>query len=205
MAVLLWVAGVALVVIGIAGIVFPALPGTVLIFAGLLLAAWADGFTRVGAWTLALVGVLGALSYTVDFVAAALGARHVGASPRAVVGAGLGTLLGIPFGLPGVLIGPLVGAVLGELSLHRQFGRAAGCRRGRGDRVSDRHRRQGRARVRDDRDLSGGAVLVLTALISSSQESALVGALPTRAGSRTLRTLRPDSRLIERIVGEYSR
>jgi uncharacterized protein len=126
MAVLLWVAGVALVVIGIAGIVFPALPGTVLIFAGLLLAAWADGFTRVGAWTLALVGVLGALSYTVDFVAAALGARHVGASPRAVVGAGLGTLLGIPFGLPGVLIGPLVGAVLGELSLHRQFGRAAG-------------------------------------------------------------------------------
>jgi uncharacterized protein YqgC (DUF456 family) len=126
MTVLLWVAGAVLVAIGVAGIVFPALPGTVLIFAGLLLAASADGFTRVGVWTLLLIGIIGAASYTVDFVAAALGARHVGASPRAVVGAGLGTLLGIPFGLPGVLVGPLVGAVLGELSVHRQFGRAAG-------------------------------------------------------------------------------
>jgi len=126
MSVLLWIAGVALVVIGIAGIVFPALPGHVLIFAGLLLAAWADNFARVGPWTLVVIGVIGAASYAVDFVAAALGARHVGASRSAVVGAGLGTLLGIPFGLPGVVFGPLVGAVLGELSVNRQLGRAAG-------------------------------------------------------------------------------
>jgi uncharacterized protein YqgC (DUF456 family) len=125
-AILLWIVGVALVGIGIAGIVFPALPGHVLIFTGLLLAAWANDFTRVGPWTLAVIGILGAASYTVDFVAAALGARHVGASRSAVVGAGLGTLLGIPFGLPGVVLGPLVGAVLGELSVNRQFGRAAG-------------------------------------------------------------------------------
>jgi len=122
----LWIAGVALVVIGIAGIVFPALPGHVLIFAGLLVAAWADDFTRVGPWTLMVIGAIGAASYAVDFVAAALGARHVGASRSAVVGAGLGTLLGIPFGLPGVVFGPLVGAVLGELSVNRQLGRAAG-------------------------------------------------------------------------------
>ena len=100
--------------------------GHVLIFAGLFLAAWADDFTRVSGWTLAVIGVVAALSYTVDFVAAALGAKRVGASPRAVIGAGLGTLLGIPFGLPGVFLGPLVGAVLGELSVHRQWKRAAG-------------------------------------------------------------------------------
>ena len=126
MSIVLWIVGMLLVVAGIAGIVFPALPGHVLIFAGLLLAARADNFTRVSAWTLALIGVIGALSYTVDFVAAALGAKRVGASPRAVAGAGLGTLLGIPFGLPGVLLGPLVGAVLGELTVHRRWGRAAG-------------------------------------------------------------------------------
>jgi uncharacterized protein YqgC (DUF456 family) len=91
----------------------------------LLLAAWADGFTRVGGWTLLLIGVIGALSYTVDFVAAALGAKHVGASRQAVVGAALGTLLGIPFGLPGVIFGPLAGAVVGEYSAHRRMGRAA--------------------------------------------------------------------------------
>ena len=124
MTVLLWTLAIALVGVGLAGIVFPALPGTVLIFAGLLLAAWAEGFTRVGVWTLVLIGVLGAISYTVDFVAAALGAKHVGASPRAVVGAALGTLLGLPFGLPGVLFGPLIGAVLGEFSAHRNIRRA---------------------------------------------------------------------------------
>ena len=126
MSIVLWTIGVLLVIAGIAGIVFPALPGHVLIFAGLFLAAWADGFTRVSGWTLALIGVIGALSYTVDFVAAALGAKRVGASGRAVVGAGLGTLFGIPFGLLGVLFGPLVGAVLGELTVHRQWARAAG-------------------------------------------------------------------------------
>ena len=126
MSIVLWIVGMLLVIAGIAGIVFPALPGHVLIFAGLFLAAWADNFTRVSGWTLALIGVIAAISYTVDFVAAALGAKRVGASPRAVVGAGLGTLLGIPFGLPGVVLGPLAGAVLGELSVHRQWGRAAG-------------------------------------------------------------------------------
>ena len=125
MTVLLWIIGVLLVVIGVAGIIFPALPGTVLIFAGLLVAAWAEGFSRVGVWTLVLIGVLGAVSYTVDFVAAALGAKHVGASPRAVFGAAAGTLFGLPFGLPGVIFGPLAGAVIGELTSRIDMRRAA--------------------------------------------------------------------------------
>ena len=124
MTLLLWILGSALVAVGLAGIVFPALPGTVLIFAGLLVAASADGFRRVGVFTLILIGIIGILSYTVDFVAAALGAKHVGASKRAVVGAALGTLLGLPFGLPGVIFGPLVGAVLGEWSANRDMLRA---------------------------------------------------------------------------------
>ena len=124
MTVLLWGVGLMLVVAGLAGIVFPALPGTILIFGGLLLIAWADGFARVGAGTLVLVGVIGAASYTVDFVAAALGARRIGASRLAVAGAALGTLLGLPFGLPGVIFGPLAGALLGELLAHRDLARA---------------------------------------------------------------------------------
>jgi uncharacterized protein len=124
MTVLLWILAVLLVVVGFAGIVFPALPGTILIFGGLLLAAWADDFNRVGIGTLVLIGVIGAASYAVDFVAAALGAQRGGASRRAIVGAALGTLLGLPFGLPGVIFGPLAGAVIGELSAHRDFARA---------------------------------------------------------------------------------
>ncbi|HEV8316754.1 MAG TPA: DUF456 family protein [Vicinamibacterales bacterium] len=121
---LLWVLATILVVVGLIGIVLPALPGTILIFAGLLLAASADGFSRVGAGTLIVIGIITAASYTVDFVAAAVGAKRLGASPRAMAGAALGTLLGLLFGLPGLIIGPFVGAVLGELSVHRDLARA---------------------------------------------------------------------------------
>ena len=124
MSVLLWTAGALLVGVGFAGILLPALPGTVLIFAGLLLGAWADGFSRVGVPTLVVIGVIGAASYGVDFVAAALGAKRLGASPRAMAGAAIGTILGLFFGLPGLIVGPFLGAVAGELSVHRDLRRA---------------------------------------------------------------------------------
>ena len=124
MTVLLWTLAVALVLIGVAGIIVPALPGTILIFAGLLLAAWADGFMRVSGWTVAVIGIIGAASYGVDFAAAALGAKHLGASKRAMAGAALGTLFGLFLGLPGLIVGPFIGAVLGELSAHRDWKRA---------------------------------------------------------------------------------
>lgn len=124
MAPLLWTLAVALVLVGFAGIVLPALPGTILIFAGLLLAAWADGFAHVGAWTLGILGVIAVASYAVDFVAAALGARRFGASRRAIAGAALGTIAGLFFGIPGLIVGPFIGAVVGELTLHRDLPRA---------------------------------------------------------------------------------
>jgi len=124
MTVLFWTLAVLLILVGLVGIVMPALPGHLLIFGGLVLAAWADGFTRVGVWTLVAIGLIGAASYGVDFAAAAFGAKRLGASRRAMIGAGLGTLLGLFLGLPGIIIGPFVGAVLGELSAHRDWKRA---------------------------------------------------------------------------------
>ena len=124
MTILLWVLATILVLVGLAGILLPALPGTVLIFAGLLLAAWAEGFTRVGVGTLVVIGVIGAASYGVDFVAGALGVKRMGASGRAMAGAAVGTVLGLFMGLPGLIIGPFAGAVLGELSAHRDLARA---------------------------------------------------------------------------------
>jgi len=123
MTLVLWILAIAFVSVGIVGIVLPALPGTVLIFVGLLLAAWADHFQRVGPVMLTIIGIIGAASYGIDFVAAALGAQHLGASRRAMVGAAFGTLLGLFLGLPGIIIGPFIGAVIGELTLHRHWKR----------------------------------------------------------------------------------
>jgi uncharacterized protein YqgC (DUF456 family) len=124
MTIFLWTIGIILVIVGLVGTVLPALPGAMLIVAGLVLAAWADGFTKVGVWPLVIIGVIGAASYLVDFAAAALGAKKFGASPRAMIGAGLGTVLGLFLGLPGIVIGPFLGAVIGELTVHRDMTRA---------------------------------------------------------------------------------
>jgi len=123
MDVVLWAVAVILVGVGIVGIVLPAVPGTVLIFAGLLVGAWADHFTRVGPFILVLIAIIGVATYGVDFVASALGAKHLGASKQAMAGAALGTVLGFFLGLPGVIVGPFLGAIAGELTVHRDWKR----------------------------------------------------------------------------------
>jgi uncharacterized protein YqgC (DUF456 family) len=105
-----------LVIVGFVGVVLPAVPGTVLIFAGLLLAAWSDGFVRVGVPTMVLLGILTVATYFVDVAMMALGMKRFGATRRAMAGAALGTLAGLFLGLPGLIIGPFAGAMLGELT-----------------------------------------------------------------------------------------
>jgi uncharacterized protein YqgC (DUF456 family) len=113
---LLWILAIVLIVLGIAGLVLPALPGPPLLFAGLFFAAWADNFIYVSWPTLVILGVLTLLTYVVDFAAIALGVRRFGASKRAFVGAAIASLVGLFLGLPGVLLGPFVGGIIGELS-----------------------------------------------------------------------------------------
>src|SRR4030095_3805772 len=91
MTVILWAVAVALILIGAAGTVLPALPGATLVFGGIVLAAWIDGFTRIPVWVLVILGVMTAMAWIVDFAAAALGARRAGASKLAIVGAIVGT------------------------------------------------------------------------------------------------------------------
>jgi uncharacterized protein YqgC (DUF456 family) len=114
-----------LILVGIAGVVLPAIPGLPLVFAGMLLAAWAGGFQQIGVTTLVILGVLTVLSLGVDFWAAAMGARRVGASRLALIGAIVGTLGGLVLGPVGLFVGPFVGALGGEL-LHGRRLDAAG-------------------------------------------------------------------------------
>ena len=124
LSILWWLLAGLLVVVGIAGTVLPALPGVVLVFSGLLLAAWIDDFARVSGATMGILAVLTVLSYVIDFAATSLGAKKYGASPRAVGGAALGTLAGIFFGIPGLIVGPFAGAVIGEYTARPDFYKA---------------------------------------------------------------------------------
>ena len=119
-----WLLSVGMIIVGIAGTVLPALPGVVLVFAGIVLGAWIDGFARVSGWTVAFIGVLAAMAFAVDYLAAVLGAKKVGASRLALLGAAIGTVLGVFTGLVGLIFMPLAGAVIGEyVALRRQRSR----------------------------------------------------------------------------------
>ena len=122
--VLLWILAAVLVLVGLAGSVLPALPGVPLVFTGLFIAAWAGEFARVSWPTLLLLGLLTLLSFVLDVAATALGAKRVGATRLAIIGALLGTLAGVFLGLPGLIIGPFLGAVIGELLSHGQVQQA---------------------------------------------------------------------------------
>jgi uncharacterized protein len=111
----LWVLAIVLIVLGVVGTFLPVLPGAALVFAGMLLAAWIDHFQRIGWITVTVLGLLTALVFAIDIIAGFLGAKRVGASRLALVGATIGTIVGLFFGIVGILLGPFLGAVIGEL------------------------------------------------------------------------------------------
>ena len=119
-----WILSGLLVLGGIIGVVVPVLPGTLLVLAGLVLAAALDSFERVGWITLAFLGFLALFSTLVDVGASVLGAKRMKASQAALIGAAIGTVAGLMFGIPGVVLGPFVGAVGGELWARRDLAQA---------------------------------------------------------------------------------
>jgi uncharacterized protein len=113
---ILYVISAVLIVAGLVAALLPGLPGVPLIFGGIWLAAGVDHYKHLGLWWLLGIAIVGVVGMTVDLLAGALGAKRVGASPRAVWGALLGSVIGLFFGLPGLLLGPFLGALLGELA-----------------------------------------------------------------------------------------
>ncbi len=125
MEILLYTLGALAMMVGLAGVVLPALPGSFLIVLGVVLVAWAEGFVRVGWGTVAVEAVLGIAIWVVDFLATMLGARMFGASRWSVVGASVGLLVGMFLGLPGLVLGPVIGAVAFELVRNPDVKRAS--------------------------------------------------------------------------------
>lgn len=122
---LLFAAAIAAVLLGLAGVVLPLLPGIPLIFGGLWLFAWLDDFSRVSVTTVVVLAAMAVIAWLVDYVAAALGVRRAGASRLAVIGAAIGAVISIAAGLVGVVVGPIIGAVIGEWLARRNHVQAA--------------------------------------------------------------------------------
>ena len=76
----LWILCAALILLGLAGTVLPVLPGTMLVWGGIVLGAWIDDFTRVGMTTVVVVSVLAVLAWGLDYLAGLMGAKKAGAA-----------------------------------------------------------------------------------------------------------------------------
>jgi hypothetical protein len=121
----LYALAIALILGGLIGTVLPTLPGIPMIFGGIWLAAALDDYQHLGVSWLIVLGVLAAFGVAMDFIAASLGAKRVGASSMAIWGASIGTFIGMFLGIPGLILGPFVGALAGELISSKSVLRSA--------------------------------------------------------------------------------
>ncbi|MCO6503947.1 MAG: DUF456 domain-containing protein [Snodgrassella sp.] len=112
---------ILLLCIGLLGTIIPALPGLPLMFGGTWLLALSSNYQIIGVPTLISLGMLTLFGCFMDYLAGMLGAKHSGASKRAIWGSFIGSIVGLFFALPGMLLGPIIGAAIGEFIARRNL------------------------------------------------------------------------------------
>ena len=118
---LLWTVTVLLFVIGLAGVVFPLLPGLTLVFLGAALHAIPGWSSRpLSLLSLAILFAMLLAGYVVEFATGFAAAKRFGLSRAGLIGGVLGLAAGFFFSPLGWLLGPVVGIFLGQVIGARQ-------------------------------------------------------------------------------------
>ncbi|QTH39970.1 DUF456 domain-containing protein [Cohnella sp. LGH] len=120
-----WVLIVALFAVGMAGAIYPILPGALAIYAAFFVYGWFFSFEPFGWWFWIIQTLIVVVLFVADYMVNAWGVKKFGGSRASVIGSTIGILVG-PFVIPafGLIIGPLAGAILGELIHGSEFNRA---------------------------------------------------------------------------------
>lgn len=111
--------------VGVIGSFIPGIPGPPLVLAAGILHRLMFGEASASITVLIVMTVLMVFSLALDYVAALVGARKLGATWRGVVGAAVGGIVGIFLGPVALILGPFVGAVLFEMFGGRKFEEAS--------------------------------------------------------------------------------
>lgn len=115
-----WLLTGCLLLAGLAGSVLPLLPGPLLIFIAGILHTFLLPEQGMGWQGIVVLSLLLVVSYVVDMLAGALGARWFGASRWGIAGVFVGGIVGLFFAPVGFLVGPLAGGLLFELVFARK-------------------------------------------------------------------------------------
>jgi hypothetical protein len=108
--------GIILNIVGVIGVIVPALPGVMLNYLALILLYISRGQAAVSIDALIVFGLLTVSVSLLDYVLPLWGAKKYGASRTGIWGAAIGMVTGILFFPPfGIIFGLLIGAFVGEL------------------------------------------------------------------------------------------
>ncbi|UCF71175.1 MAG: DUF456 domain-containing protein [candidate division WOR-3 bacterium] len=118
--ILMFIIALAIMLVGLAGVIIPVLPGIPLIFAAAILYAALTGFRDIGVNTILIFVGLTALGLVFDYLANYFSVRKMGGSIAGAVGAVVGLMAGIFFGLLWIIVLPFVFAVILELIAGKQ-------------------------------------------------------------------------------------
>jgi len=112
---------IVLCTLGLFGTILPALPGTGLIFTGIVLYALYFGIDTIGVTTLGILGVVTFLSFFIDYIASIYGGKKYGASKWGSIGSLLGGVVGfILLNFIGMFFGIFIGALIGEFFIAKK-------------------------------------------------------------------------------------
>lgn len=116
-----WLLIIALFLLSFIGLIYPILPSSLLIIAGILLYGFYFSFSKLSLSFWIVEGILLAVLFLADYLANAIGIKRVGGSKAAGWGSTIGLIAG-PFIIPyaGIIFGPFFGAVIAELLIHRK-------------------------------------------------------------------------------------
>ncbi|PYI54006.1 DUF456 domain-containing protein [Paenibacillus flagellatus] len=111
-----WILVVVLFAVGMAGAIFPILPGVLAVYGAFFVYGLFFGFGEFGFWFWLLQTSIVAALLIADYVVNAWGVKKFGGSRASVIGSTIGIIAG-PFVIPGVglIVGPFLGAWIGEL------------------------------------------------------------------------------------------
>ncbi|WP_028547346.1 DUF456 domain-containing protein [Paenibacillus sp. UNC451MF] len=125
MVVAAWIIVILLFAVGMAGAVYPVLPGALAIYAAFFIYGWMVSFEPFGFWFWFIQTTIVIVLMVADYLVSALGVKKFGGTKASVVGSTIGLLLG-PFVIPvaGLLIGPFLGAVIGEMIVGTEWKQA---------------------------------------------------------------------------------
>lgn len=118
MEIILLLIGSIFVLIGIAGSIFPALPGPVISYSSLLILYYVAGEDSVSHRILIILGIATLLIIILSNIIPVAGAKLTGASKYGMIGSFLGMIFGLILFPPfGALFGAFLGAIVGEFYL----------------------------------------------------------------------------------------